>query len=272
MNLIYGFLKGLLSVFSALTPLSYSGHDSLFRYLSFDLESGGYDSILPLTVKLAIIISISYFLKKDLVSLFKGAGSLLKNNKENSKELNLLYTVFAGGLVLLLMIPLRLLLKGIESVILITACGFFLSALYIIHGMRVKEKNLKESNESILNGIIISFFKVLSVIPGISGFGGMYYGGLISGVRREYAVKYAYLITLVWAVFSFIYELILNLSGGFVFNFGILYYIGFFLGAVGIGGIAVYSVYKAIESKKMHWFIIYNVGIGILTLLILVRG
>ncbi len=272
MNIIYGFLKGILLAFSALTPLSYSGHNSLFSYLSFNLETGGYDSILPLIVKLSVILSISCFLKKDLISLCKSTGSLLKNSKEKSKEYNLLYMVFSGGLVLLLMIPLRLLFKGIDGYIIITAIGFFLSSVFVLHGMKAKEKNMKESNESILNGMIVAFFKVFSLIPGVSGFGGMYYGGLISGFRREFAIKYAYIITFIWAVFSLIYDLILSFITGFVFNFDIVYYIGFTLGALGIGGVAVYSVYKAVENKKTGWFAFYNIAIGILTLLIMMRG
>lgn len=272
MNIIYGFLKGIILAFSALTPLSYSGHNSLFSYLSFNLETGGYDSILPLVVKLSVILSVSCFLKKDLAGLFKSAGSLLKNSKEENEDNNFLYMVFSGSLVLLLMIPLRLLFKGIDNFIIITAIGFFLSAVFVIHGMKAKEKNMKKSNESVLNGIIVAFFKVISLIPGVSGFGGMYYAGLISGFKREFAIKYAYIITFIWAVFSFIYDLILSFTGGFIFNFSILYYIGFALGALGIGGVAVYSVYKAVENKKTGWFAFYNIAIGIITLLIMMRG
>ncbi len=271
MNIIYGFLKGIISVFSVLTPLSYSGHDSLFRYLSFDLETGGYDSILSLLVKLSIILTVICFLRKDLSGLVRSAGSLLKN-KENSKDFNLFYMVFAGGLILLLMLPLKLLFKGIDGYIIITAMGFFLSAFFVIHQVQIKEKNLKETNESVLNGMIVAFFQVLSLIPGVSGFGGMYYGGLIAGFRREFAIRYAYIITFIWAAFSFIYDLIFSFVKGFVFNFDILYYIGFALGALGIGGIAVFAVYKAVEHKKTGWFAFYNIAIGVLTLLIMIRG
>ena len=272
MSIIYGFLRGILSVFSLLTPLSYSGHDSLFRYLSFDLKVGGYDSILPLIVKLAVIISISYFLKKDLVSLFKSTGSLLKNNKENKNKHPLPLMVFAGGIVMLLMLPLRILFKGISDYIIIAVVGFILSAVFIISSLKVKEKNLKESNESILNGMVVAFFNVLSCIPGVSGFGGMYYGGLISGFRREFAVKYAYILTLLWAVCSFIYELIFGFVSGFIFNFDILYYIFFAIGAIGIGGVSIFAVSKAIQNKKTLWFAFYNIAIGIITLLIMIRG
>ena len=154
----------------------------------------------------------------------------------------------------------------------IISLGLILSAFFIIMSGFIKEKNLKSSNETILNAVSVSVFRMLSIIPGLSGVAGMYYISLVSGFTKEFAFKFTYLITLVWAVFSFIRNIIMLFIHGVTVNYGVFYYIFFTIGAIGISGFSIYLFKKSIENKKTHYFGIFNIILAIITFLIFIRG
>ena len=279
MNIISAFFKGILYVFSFLTPLSYEGMDGLIYYTNFNLITGGYDSILPIITSFSVILAIVYFLKSDLFLLYKTSGCLLKDIKE--KKLNLdtkeedkkHLLMFIFGSFTLVFTPLfELLFKGMRGNTVIISLGLILSAFFIIMSGFIKEKNLKSSNETILNAVSVSVFRMLSIIPGLSGVAGMYFISLVSGFTKEFAFKFTYLITLVWAVFSFIRNIIMLFIHGVTVNYGVFYYIFFTIGAIGISGFSIYLFKKSIENKKTHYFGIFNIILAIITFLIFIRG
>ncbi len=279
MSIISAFFKGILYAFSFLTPLSYEGTDGLLNYTNFNLTKGGYDSILPLVINFSVIIAIVYFLKSDLISLYKTSGCLLKDIKE--KKLNLdtkdeekkhLLMLIFGSIALILTPLFELLFKGLRGNIVIISLGLLLSSAFIIMAGLIKEKNLKSSNETILNAVGVSIFRMLSVIPGISGIAGMYYISLVCGFTKKFTVKFTYLITLCWAVFSFLRNIIMLFIYGVTINYGVFYYIFMALGAIGVSGFSIYLFKQAVENKKTHYFAVYNIILAIITFLIFIRG
>lgn len=279
MNIISAFIKGIIYSFSMLTPVSYMGHESLFRFSGMNLTKGGYDSILPLVIHIPAIVALLYFLKKDLKEFFITSGSLLKDIKEkkfdiNTKDYNKKFVlmILFGAFVLVLTPLFELVFKLLGSNLLITSFAFIISAFFIIGAQRVKEKNLKERNETILNAIAVSFFKLFSCLPGISGIGGMYFAGVYNGFRRETALKYAYIITLIFTVFSFIR----NIISLFIYNiniyYSVFYYIFFFIGALGASGFSIYLFALSEKNKKTHYFAVYNIVIAVITFAIWLRG
>ena len=279
MSIRSAFFKGIIYAVSMLTPLSYSGHDSLFRFTGLNLTKGGYDNILPLVVQLPVIITLVYFLKKDLGLLLSSSGSLLKDIKEKNFNINtdkkdkkLVLMVLFGGFTLILTLLFELIFKGLTSNLIITTLGFLISALFVIGANLVKERTLKESNETILNSMYVALFQAFSVIPGISGFGGMYFAGVKCGFKREFSMKFAYILTLVWTFSSFIRNIILLIINGINIHFGVFYYIFAFLGALGISLISIYGFEKAFKHKKTIYFAIYNIAVAVIVFTIWLRG
>lgn len=279
MNIISAFFKGILYVFSFLTPLSYEGMDGLIYHTNFNLTKGGYDSILPLVTTFSVILAIVYFLKSDLILLYKTSGCLLKDIKEKNLNLDtkeedkkhLLMLIF-GAFTLILTPLFELLFKVMRGNLVIISSGLILSSIFIIMAEYVNEKNLKTSNETILNAVGVSVFKMLSIIPGISSVAGMYYISLVCGFTKKFAYKFIYLITLIWAVFSFLRNIIMLIIHGVTVNYGVFYYIFFALGAIGVSGFSIYLFNKAIDYKKTHYFAVFNIILAIITLLIFIRG
>lgn len=279
MEIISGFFKGILYSISLLSPVSYSGFESLFRFTGMNLTKGGYDSILPLVIHFACLIGLCYFLRRDLKEFFLTISSLLKNIKTekidlNTKEPNkkFFYMAVFGGLVLLLMPVLHIIFKGIESNLLVGAVGFLISALFIFMSGNVKERTLKESNHTIFNAVLVSAFSLFGVVPGVSGIAAMYFAGNLNGFKRDFTVKYICFITLIWLFFSFVKDFIVVLSGGAVCHFGVLLYIFAFLGALGASGFSLYLFGLAAKNKKMGYYSVCNIVIAVIAFVIWMRG
>lgn len=279
MNIISAFIKGIIYSFSMLTPVSYTGHEGLFRFLTVNLTKGGYDSILPLVIQLPVIISLLYFLKRDLKELYVTLGSLLKDIKEKKFDVNtkdydkkFLLMILFGAFVLILTPLFSFIFRAMSSNLLIISFAFIVSSFFIMGAQRVKEKNLKESNETILNAIATSFFKLLACLPGISGIGGMYFAGVYNGFRREVSLKFAYIITLIFTVFSFIGNVISLFIYNINISYSVFYYIFLFMGALGAGGFSIYLYGISVKNKKTYYFAVYNIVIAVITFAIWLRG
>lgn len=279
MEILRALLKGIISGFTMLTPVSYTGHETLFRFTNVNLTKGGYDSILPLVIQIAVIISLVYFLRKDLLLIFKTSGLLLKDIKGKNidiktedKPKRLVYMIIISSSILILAPLFELIFKGMSSNLMVVALAFITTAVFIIMSQNIKESTLKEENQTVFNSLSIGIFKLLSIIPGLSGIGGMYFAGLINGFTREFALKFTYIITLISVTASFVRNIIVMLISGATVIYSIWYYIVAFLGALLIGGVAVYIYNLAVRRKHTLYFAVYNIVIGALILMIWIRG
>lgn len=279
MEIISAFFKGIIYSISLLSPVSYSGFESLFRFTGMNLTKGGYDSILPLVIHFACLIGLCCFLRRDLKTVFTTAGSLLKNIKAEKIDLNtdepkkkLLYMIFFGSLTLILSPVISLLTVRISGNLVVTSAGFLISALFIILAGRVKERSLKESNHTIFNAIPVAAFFLLGMIPGVSGIAAMYFAGCRNGFKKDFTLKYISYIILSWIFFSFLIKLIKVFTGGIICHFGVLYYIFAFLGALGASGFALYLFGLAGKNKKMGYYAIVNAVIAVIAFVIWIRG
>ena len=279
MNFLSPILKGIIGVFALLTPLSYSGHEGLINYVNVDMTGKGYDCILPLIIELSVISGLIYFLRKDLYEVFCKTGSLLKDIKEKTFDIGTkdfgkkLVFMLLFGCITYIFVPLaKFLTKGIVSYLPVVCAGFLVSGYFVARAEKVKEKTLKESNETILNGILVAFFYSFSYIPGFSGIGGMYFAGVLSGFRKETAIKYAYFITLIFTSISFICNLVSLGYNEITINYGIFSYIAAFIGGLGASIGATLLLTHCVKNKKMTGFVFYNAVIAIITLIIWIRG
>ena len=276
---IYALIKGIAYAFSMLLPLSEKGLDAFFYYTNINITEEGYDYILPLVMQIGVLIPLWYFLKKDLSKILNGLGSLFSDIKEKKLDLNtkeedkkMALTLIFGGFVLLLAPLFYLLVKRFQFNMYVASLGFLVTSLLLIKALRVNEKSLKERNETVLNGMIISFFKIFSLIPGVSGVGIMYFAGLINGIKKDYTIKLTYLITFIWTFVLLSKNFILAVFGLSKVHYGLFYYILAFLGAVLTGNIGIYLFKSNIKNNNTMRFVIVNVIMAVIFITVKLRG
>lgn len=278
MEIIKLFFNGIISGFNMLIPVSYSGHKKLYSYLSENLTGGGYDSILPLVIQLGAIISLVYYLRSDLISIFKTVFSLIRgilkkefSLKPKTREINNVYMIILAVAVFIFTPLFSKLFNEMSKNLLIISVAFLISAIFLYIADNTKEKKLSEKNETPFNAVSVGIFKLISLMPGFSAVGGMYFAGILNGFTKEFSLKFTYIITLFATFISFIKNII-----GLFYNFSAIYnlfgYISAFIGALFLSGIAIYLVAMAVKKSHLKYFGFYNFIIAIFIFLIWMRG
>ena len=115
------------------------------------------------------------------------------------------------------------------------------------------------------NAIFIGILQGIAICPGISRSGSTLVGGLTTGLKREFAVKFAFLISIPSILGSVVLELPDAIKTGL--EPGLLgpIVVGMAVAAVS-GFIAIKGMIKIVSDKKLSYFSYYVWILGALTL------
>lgn len=270
----YVFL-GILQGITEPIPVSSSGHILMFQTIlekfntSLDIDF----SVLATITNLGSLVAICLYFRKDIVSLVQSFFTyILKKDKRKklSKDfkycwLIVLATIPAGifGLAVTVFGLLDKLEENVKFVgvtLLITAVFLFL----------IKDfKGKKDRDEiTIMDAIVIGFYQMVSVIPGISRSGATIVGGMFQGLKREVAFNFSFILYIPISIATSILGIkdLIELSASSTIWF---YYI---IAAV-LAGIFTYIFTKwfskVVKEGKLVYFSIYCLIVGLLVIVLL---
>lgn len=193
MGILEAIALGIVQGLTEFLPVSSTGHLILARELFGidDTYALAFDAILHLATAAAVIV---YFFK-DIKVLINTALRKLSRLPVNQSDLTLLYALLLGT------IPAVVLGLSLESTmetylrdpllvagVLIAGSIFFMYAEWVyMHKNRTNEMNVKK-------GIKIGLFQSLALIPGMSRSGATISGGMLLGLSRSEAARFAFLL------------------------------------------------------------------------------
>lgn len=185
MDALSALLLGLVQGLTEFLPVSSTGHLILARdVLGLPLEGGlTFDATLHLATALAVML---YF-RKDLVQLVRGVFV----GEPASRTLALalvLGTIPAAVIGFFLEDSMDTLFRNPVLVALALIAG---SAVFYL-AERLARMNM---HLTVSRGVAIGFFQALALIPGLSRSGMTISGGLLLGLTREQATRFAFLLS-----------------------------------------------------------------------------
>lgn len=195
MSISESIILGIVQGITEFLPISSTGHLILARTL-FEVENMdalAFDAILHLATAAAVCI---YF-KNDLWLLTQALIRKLGRLPVNQKDEILIYALLAGTVPAVI---LGLLLEGLmESVfrspLLVAGVLVLGSFLFMFAEWRyVHEARRPEINTN--KGLKIGLFQSLALIPGMSRSGSSIAGGMLLGLSRHEAARFAFLLAI----------------------------------------------------------------------------
>jgi undecaprenyl-diphosphatase len=189
--IVLGFIQGL----TEFLPISSTGHLILVRNVFAVVEENAlaFDAILHLATAGATIL---YF-HRDLWSLLQALLRKLGRLPVNERELTLLYAIAMAT------VPAVLLGLSLESLMatafrspLLVAGVLVLGSLLFIYAEWVYSRTVPTNEMTIKKGLFIGLFQSLALIPGMSRSGASIAGGMLLGLSREEAARFAFLIAI----------------------------------------------------------------------------
>ncbi len=192
MEIVHAIILGVVQGITEFLPVSSTGHLIIAHRLlgSHDASELFFDATLHLATLCAVII---YF-RKDMLALLHGAFAFLRGREVPGAERSLWYALILGT------IPAIVFGLLFEDVIAGGARSTTVVAWGLIAGsllMYFAEKQFSGKGRTISGrlGWRLGWFQALALFPGISRSGATISGGLLAGLSRAEATRFAFLLS-----------------------------------------------------------------------------
>lgn len=265
MDILQAIIIGLVQGLTEFLPVSSSAH-LIFTQQALGLSDVGlaFDVLLHVGTLVAVV---AYFFS-DIISMIKGFflslidlkdGKFMEEVRRDPYKklawLTIIATIPVGIVGVLFNDLVESLFTGITVpafFLLITGCLLYVS-------QRMNSGGIDLSNITLKEALIMGCGQALAVMPGLSRSGTTIAAGLFSGLDKEFAAKFSFILSIPAILGAGVFQL-KDLSGG---NVEIEACIAGFIVAVISGYLAISVLLKLIREKSLDIFAYYCWIVGI---------
>ena len=267
MSAILGLVQGV----AEFLPISSSGHLTLLQHF-FGMEEP--DQLLNILLHFATLLAVCVYYFQDVVGMilefFRGIAEMFSRQPckgEPPETRRLVFLVIVGTLPLFLILPVKKYVEGLGScALLVTGCILFCSDRMATGRKTARSATVKDV-------LLVGVAQGIATIPGLSRSGCTISAGMALGFRREFAVRYSFLMTLPAVFGATLLEVKDTLSAGSGIPDGMLgkYLLGMVIAGV-VGYFAIRLVNLLANKGKFGAFAYYCWIAGVLFLVLSLLG
>jgi undecaprenyl-diphosphatase len=182
LNIIQGFILGLIQGLTEFLPISSTGHLVLFQKL-FGLTGGTVT--FDIAVHLATLIGVCIVLKDDIIAIFK---------KPLGKMTLLIITATIPTLIIGATFShlIKSLLESGKSL----GLEFIFTGVVLWYAETVRSRNKGLEQTTYTDAGIIGIAQGIAILPAVSRSGLTLAGALSRGLNREFALRFSFLLSI----------------------------------------------------------------------------
>ncbi len=258
MTVIQAIFLGAVQGIAEFLPISSSGHLAVTEYF---LGHTDVPIIFDILLHIATLGAVCIVFYKQIWRLLTVLGRFIirKNAAEDSVDLKLIAALLISTAVTG---ALGIVLKDVvqaKNMLFIAVC-FIITGIVLLISAKIQPKS-NVSVPSVLQAVIIGAAQGVGVLPGISRSGSTIAAALLTGVSREKAGEYSFLLSIPAIIAAFIFELKSadTISG----SVGVAAMAAGMLTAFIVGFFALTFLLKLIKKGKLGLFAYYLIPAGI---------
>ena len=273
MSLWHAILLGFIQGVSEFLPISSSGHLSILNNL-FELSTteDGH-MFFDVLLHLGTLVSILTVFWKDIVSMvveifgFVGIGPARRDRNSRYPAARMFIMIVLATLPLVLILPIK------DELELLFYNSVFIGAALILTGcmLYVADKMLQgrktETSMTIWDALIIGICQCAAVIPGLSRSGTTITAGLATGLKRDFAVKFAFLMSIPAVLGANLLSLADAMKAGVDWSLLPVYLAGM-LTAAAVGILSIQLLQRIAKRGRFGGFAYYCWVVGVLTIIL----
>jgi len=258
--IILGFIQGV----TEFLPVSSTGHLILARaFFGFSAEYGlAVDAVMHLATALAVLL---YF-RRDILRLAVSFLNAIMGCPIPAEDRTLIIALILGtvpavaaGLVF------QDAIEGVFRNPNLVAYGLISGSMLFFIAERVARHT---ETLSIKKGVLVGLFQALALIPGVSRSGATISGGLILGLNREAAARFAFLLSFPIILGAGTLKFMELGSVGFIAHEGAPLFAGALVAFLS-GLLAIHGLLAFLRSHTLNIFIVYRLALAALILFFL---
>lgn len=269
--IVLGIVQGL----AEFLPISSSGHLSVLQNLFHmnSLEEGHL--FFDVLLHLGTLVSIFICYWSDIKDMVREVFIVLRGGKTASGErirqplpaARLFLMLVIATLPLVLIVPINDLVEELYYQSWFIGIAFLLTGCLLYVSDRMTPGSKTEKNMRIRDALIIGCCQCVATIPGLSRSGTTITAGIATGLDRQFAMRFSFLLSIPAVLGANILSIFRAVSEGFDVSLLPIYLVGMLTATA--SGIAAILLMKLISRKnKFGFFVYYCWAAGIITLVL----
>lgn len=253
MNVLEGFILGIVQGLTEFLPVSSSGHLVLLQRV-FGIEKGVLT--FDIAVHLATLIAVFFVFRKDIIDIIRKPFS----------RLPLLIAVGTIPTVVIGVAFKDLFEKLFESGSTL-GLEFILTGLILWYADGAKSKNKKLDGTTYVDASVIGVAQGIAILPAVSRSGLTIAGALFRGLNREFAAKFSFLMSIPAILGAALLDGYKLVKGGAELGTGFWPLIIGMTAAAATGYIAIRFMLKVMSKGSLKVFSYYVFIVGLLVII-----
>lgn len=262
--ILLGFIQGVTEAL----PISSSGHLLIFKtLLNVDVD---FDTLAIIT-NAGSLLAVVIIFWKDIIELINSFFKYLKTKDSKYKtDYNYCWLIVLGcipaGIIGLLVKKFNI-FSLLENNVKIVGLSLLITALMLFIIKDFKGRKDKEDMK-VKDALTVGLFQVLGVFPGISRSGSTIVGGMATGLKRDTAFKYSFMLYIPISLSATLVELKDLLSVSISSTLWIYYIVATIIAFI-FTAICIKWFRKIVNEGKLSGFVYYCLIVGLLVIIFL---
>ena len=266
-------IMGIVQGFTEFLPVSSSGHLALVQNIvDFEAYMSSH-MVFDIALHLGTLVSVVIAFWDDIKFLFVSGIDWLRHGfkVEKHEGRNTVFMLFIATLPLIVAYLLKDKIEEVFQNPVLIGVALLFTATILWLSDRVTGGKKMGGTMGIKDALVIGLMQMIAVLPGVSRSGSTMTAGLFTGLKRDFAVKFAFLLSspavLGATVTSIPDVLAMTWTGNEVMTF----LIGIVCAAVS-GYYAIFMVRKIAATKNFKYFAYYCAFAGTLAIILGMMG
>ena len=274
MTAIQAIFLGLVQGLTEFLPVSSSGHLSIFQNL-FGMDVGSDNMFFDVLLHLGTLVSICVAYHRDLLDVWSDCAVFVDNLRHPSPGADerrypgarLVVMIVIATLPLFLILPVHNQIERLYGSTVFIGIALILTGamLYVADHMQWGSKT--EKNMGVWDALLVGVCQAIATVPGLSRSGTTITAGISTGMNRQFAVKFSFLMSIPAVLGATLLEFVDAVRSGIDWT----YLPSYLLGAVTAmitGYFAIFLLRYIIRRGKFGYFAYYCGIAGLITLIL----
>ncbi len=276
MSLLTAILLGILFGITEFLPLSSSGHFAIVQAFLKTGYSAAEHAFFDVLLQIGAIASVMLVFGRDIKTMLReSVNQLIREDEIGSAERggrlspNVRLTVF----VICGAVPLIAALPFINRVAMLASNTVFIAFAMLITAAIIYVTGLlepgKKTGKSITfaDSVVVGLAQAASVIPGLSRTGTTIAAGFTRGFKRDFAIKFSFLLSVPYLLLATVMKLFSAVSAGVEWSLLFTYLVGAVF-STAAGYFAILCLRYMLTNGKLKYLAYYTGAVGVVTLVL----
>ena len=279
MTIIYAALLGLVQGVAEFLPISSSGHLALLENILggsglLELDSSAFfNSMLHLATLVAVVIAYwgdivdMFFEVGDMAGdLFHGRGLSAKGRPARK----LIYMLILATVPLFVIVPFNDAIESLNEIPWFIGAALILTGTLLYISDRLPRGRKTEETMTVVDALVIGLAQGLATMPGLSRSGTTISAGMARGLKRSFAVRFSFLMSLLSVTGAVILQVLDVVGEGIDMAMLPAYGVGMVVAGVS-GYLSIRLLQRIVRKGRFGGFAYYCWFVGVISIIVWFR-